>query len=211
MGKDAVLKVTAFDRMVNDLIQWNWWDFFPMQPQNIGRVHIRGYETEASYHVADAASLSLNYTYTNPIDELTGQKIYQTIPKQQTKAVLTLFPVKDLYVTMEGRAVDNYVQQNTWRYSVMDAKIAEKLGLDPAELQACASTTVTRQAATAPSVLSEDPALYLDIQRLNPPREEVYRATHEALDELVALVAAEDVEGFRRVLTQARTAVANES
>ena len=130
MGKDAVLKVTAFDRMVNDLIQWNWWDFFPMQPQNIGRVHIRGYETEASYHVADAASLSLNYTYTNPIDELTGQKIYQTIPKQQTKAVLTLFPVKDLYVTMEGRAVDNYVQQNTWRYSVMDAKIAEKLGKD---------------------------------------------------------------------------------
>lgn len=80
-------------------------------------------------------------------------------------------------------------------------------GLDPRELQACASTTFTRQAATSLSVLSEDPALYLDIQRLNPHREEVYLATREALDELVALVAAEDLEGFRGTLAAARTAV----
>jgi chorismate mutase/prephenate dehydrogenase len=80
-------------------------------------------------------------------------------------------------------------------------------GLDPAELQACASTTFIRQAATAQSVLSEDPALYLDIQRLNPHREEVYRATRDALDRLVALVAAGDVEGFRATLARARRAV----
>ena len=83
-------------------------------------------------------------------------------------------------------------------------------GLDPRELQACASTTFTRQAATAQSVLSEDPALYLDIQRLNPHREEVYRATREALDHLVALVEREDLEGFRSTLAAARTAVAGE-
>jgi chorismate mutase/prephenate dehydrogenase len=83
-------------------------------------------------------------------------------------------------------------------------------GLDPGELQSCASTTFTRQAATSLSVLSEDPALYLDIQRLNPHREDVYRATREALDQLVALVAAEDLEGFRSTLTAARSAVIGE-
>ena len=83
-------------------------------------------------------------------------------------------------------------------------------GLDPGELQACASTTFARQAATSQSVLSEDPALYLDIQRLNPHREEVYRATREALDQLVGLVAAEDLEGFRSTLIAARTAVTGE-
>ncbi len=84
-------------------------------------------------------------------------------------------------------------------------------GLDPSELQACASTTFTRQAATALSVLSEDPELYLDIQRLNPHRDEVYRATREALEELVALVAAEDLEGFRGTLAAAREAVAGKA
>ncbi len=81
-------------------------------------------------------------------------------------------------------------------------------GLDPAELQACASTTFTRQAATAVSVLGEDPALYLDIQRLNPHREEVYSATRAALEELVSLVAAADLEGFRNTLADARRALA---
>jgi chorismate mutase/prephenate dehydrogenase len=83
-------------------------------------------------------------------------------------------------------------------------------GLDPAELQACASTTFARQAATSQSVLSEDPVLYLDIQRLNPHRQDVYRATREALDQLVALVGAEDLEGFRSTLAAARDAVARE-
>ncbi|MFZ5785676.1 MAG: chorismate mutase [Acidobacteriota bacterium] len=77
-------------------------------------------------------------------------------------------------------------------------------GLDPAELARCASTTFSRQAATAVSVLSEDPALYLDIQRLNPHRAEVYRAAREALGELETLVAAGDADGFRSTLAAAR-------
>ncbi len=77
-------------------------------------------------------------------------------------------------------------------------------GLDPAELARCASTTFSRQAATAVSVLSEDPALYLDIQRLNPHRAEVYRATRGALAELETLVATGDADGFRSTLAAAR-------
>jgi chorismate mutase / prephenate dehydrogenase len=77
-------------------------------------------------------------------------------------------------------------------------------GLDHAQLWACASTTFSRQAATALSILSEDPALYLDIQRLNPHRDEVYAAAHAALDEIVATVDHGDLDGFRRTFESAK-------
>lgn len=77
-------------------------------------------------------------------------------------------------------------------------------GLDAAELQRCASTTFARQAATAVSVVSEDPALYLDIQRLNPHRTEVYRAVQEALAELIAAVESGDHDAFAAHLGAAR-------
>ncbi|MFI5166858.1 MAG: prephenate dehydrogenase/arogenate dehydrogenase family protein [Thermoanaerobaculales bacterium] len=80
-------------------------------------------------------------------------------------------------------------------------------GLSAQELDECASTTFSRQASTALSVLAEDPALYLDIQRLNPHREEVYRATRLALDQLIAQVSASDLEGFRATLDGARRAL----
>ena len=129
IGKDLVVKVTGFDRKIRDLIQWNW-SVFPMIVQNIGRARIRGMESEASYRLAELAAITVNYTYTNPVDELTGQKIYYTLPQKQAKAILTLFPGKSLYVAVEGRSVENYVRpgEQPWRYSVMDAKIAHKVG-----------------------------------------------------------------------------------
>jgi chorismate mutase/prephenate dehydrogenase len=83
-------------------------------------------------------------------------------------------------------------------------------GLDPQELAACASSTFARQAATALSVLSEDPDLYLDIQRLNPHRAEVYAATRRTLDQLVGLVDHADREGFRELLVHSRRGLAQE-
>ncbi len=80
-------------------------------------------------------------------------------------------------------------------------------GLDPAELLACASTTFARQAATALGVLSEDPDLYLDIQRLNPHRDEVYAAARHALDTLAQMVAREDRAAFRDAMAAARAAL----
>jgi len=59
-------------------------------------------------------------------------------------------------------------------------------------------------------VLAEDPDLYLDIQRLNPHRDEVHRAAREALEHLSALVADGDRESFRATLTQARQALGDE-
>jgi prephenate dehydrogenase len=77
-------------------------------------------------------------------------------------------------------------------------------GMDPQELHDCASTTFIRQATTARYVLSENPDLYLDIQRLNPHRTEVYAAARETLARLESLVETHDREGFRQTLNEAR-------
>ncbi len=80
-------------------------------------------------------------------------------------------------------------------------------GLASSELHECASTTFRRQAATALSVLSEDPDLYLDIQRLNPHRDEVYAAVRSALGDLDEMIGQGDIERFRDAMTAARRAV----
>ena len=77
-------------------------------------------------------------------------------------------------------------------------------GVDPAELHDCASTTFTRQTTTALYVLNENPDLYLDIQRLNPHRAEVYAAARESLAALETLVESHDREGFRQTMNEAR-------
>lgn len=81
-------------------------------------------------------------------------------------------------------------------------------GVSAAELHACASTTFLRQAATAGRVLAEDPDLYLDIQRLNPYRSQVYDATRQALADLETLVETADRTGFRDMLLAGRAALA---
>ena len=80
-------------------------------------------------------------------------------------------------------------------------------GLDPAELTRIASTTFSRQASTSMSVLTEDPALYFAIQRLNPHRGEVYAALTAALGELTGAVERGDRESFTEALRQAATAL----
>jgi chorismate mutase / prephenate dehydrogenase len=77
-------------------------------------------------------------------------------------------------------------------------------GVSATELHDCASTTFLRQAATARSVLGEDPDLYLDIQRLNPFRSDVYRATREALAHLESLVESGDRGAWADTMAAAR-------
>ncbi len=91
--------------------------------------------------------------------------------------------------------------------SMLFGSALTRSGIEADEFHDLASTTFRRQAATALSVLEEDPDLYLDIQHLNPHREEVYDAARRALEELEARVAARDRAGFRRLLEQARRAV----
>ncbi len=80
-------------------------------------------------------------------------------------------------------------------------------GLDPDQLARVASTTFRRQAATAASVLGEDPDLYFAIQRLNPHRGEVYAAITAAVGELTGAVERDDREAFREALARAAGAL----
>ncbi|MCB9904097.1 MAG: prephenate dehydrogenase/arogenate dehydrogenase family protein [Planctomycetes bacterium] len=85
------------------------------------------------------------------------------------------------------------------------ATALSRSGLDPEVLHACASTTFLRQAATARSILDEDPALYLDIQHLNPARDGVYATLAAVLDEYRGATGVGDLGEFRR-LTEAGAA-----
>jgi prephenate dehydrogenase len=76
-------------------------------------------------------------------------------------------------------------------------------GLDPEELRRVASTTFSRQVATASSVLDEDPDLYFAIQRLNPFRGEVYEALNGALEGLTGAVERGERESFAARLSRA--------
>jgi len=129
IGKEGRVMVAGFDRKVKDLISWDW-SVYPMRVANIGQARIRGLETELGYGVADVLLLKVNYTYTNPVDETTGEKIYYTIPKTQVKGSVTAVVERNVYLTVEGRAVENYVRpgEPAWHYAVCDAKIAEKYG-----------------------------------------------------------------------------------
>jgi prephenate dehydrogenase len=80
------------------------------------------------------------------------------------------------------------------------ATALSRSGLDPQVLHACASTTFLRQAATARSIVDEDPALYLDIQHLNPARDGVYETLAAVLGEYRAATAAGDLDRFRALL-----------
>lgn len=87
------------------------------------------------------------------------------------------------------------------------ATALSRSGLDPELLHACASTTFLRQAATARSILDEDPALYLDIQHLNPARDGVYETLAAVLGEYRGATAAGDLDEFRRLLDAGAAAV----
>lgn len=82
------------------------------------------------------------------------------------------------------------------------AAALSRSGLDPGELGRVASTTFSRQVATARSVLEEEPGLYYAIQRLNPFRGEVYSALTAALGELTGAVERDDFGAFADLMTR---------
>jgi prephenate dehydrogenase/chorismate mutase len=83
------------------------------------------------------------------------------------------------------------------------ASALSRSGLDPKELERVASTTFSKQASTARSILGEDPELYFAIQRLNPSRGEVYAALTASLGELIGAVERDDPGAFAAAMTAA--------
>ncbi len=128
LGKNVDVKVTGFERKVKDLIDWQQYAPFQYQPVNIGRAKIRGVEAEATAKPAEGLTVAANYTYMNPIDEVSGAKIY-TVPQQQLKGWLSLTLATKTTLYLEDRMVKNYIKQNEdeWKYFVMDGKITQKV------------------------------------------------------------------------------------
>jgi prephenate dehydrogenase len=91
--------------------------------------------------------------------------------------------------------------------SLLFADALSRSGLDPDELERVASTTFSKQVATAHSVLTEDPELYFAIQRLNPHRGEAYAALAAALGELTGAVERDESGTFAEIVAQASKAL----
>jgi outer membrane cobalamin receptor len=132
LGGAGAVKFTWFERKAKNLIDWHenppgsgiW------MVDNIARARITGVEAEARLSLSQIVRLSINYTYTRPIDEVTGEKIYYTIPKEQLNGRCIVDLDANVYLTVEGRMVENYVMPGDpeWHYVVADARVAERFG-----------------------------------------------------------------------------------
>ncbi len=130
-GKGSSVRFTAFERKVKDLIQWLPDTNFIYSPVNIGKARITGYEAEVKLVPVDQLTWAVNYTYMDPVDETTGEKIYYVIPQSQIKSYVNvyLFSIMNLYI--EGRIIKNYVKpgEASWQYEVLDAKVTMPVSL----------------------------------------------------------------------------------
>jgi outer membrane cobalamin receptor len=126
-GKRNAVKVTGFERKVTNLIDWQEYAPFQYQAVNIGKAKIRGSEAEAKFTFFEVLTWAVNYTYMNPVNELTGEKIYYTIPESQLKSSANLALSSKTNIYVEGRYVKNYVKPTDpeWDYIVIDGKITQ--------------------------------------------------------------------------------------
>jgi outer membrane cobalamin receptor len=137
VGKQGTLRVTGFRRKVKDMIDWAETQLDPTtyeyNPTNIGRARITGAEVESKFRFFDSLTWAVNYAYMNPVDELTGNKIYYTIPRDQIKTSLNVELGRKTNVYLEERVVKNYVEPGNpeWKYSVTDGKITRTVLATP--------------------------------------------------------------------------------
>ena len=130
-GKGNSLKFTAFERKVDNLIQWMPDANFIYSPINIGKARITGTETEAKFRPFEPLTWAVNYTYMNAVDETTGTRIYDVIPSDQIKSYVNLALPSKTNFYVEGRWVKNYVRPGdpSWHYTVVDGKITQTVAV----------------------------------------------------------------------------------
>lgn len=127
LGDSSMVKVAKFDRKVTDLIAWQPDAAFRYSPVNIGKARIRGIEAEARFVISDSFAFTLNYTQMDPLNELTGEKIYYAIPKMLVGGSLQMALDKETHISLEGRRVKNYVKpgEERWDYYTVDGRITD--------------------------------------------------------------------------------------
>jgi vitamin B12 transporter len=127
LGKGSMIKFTNFYRKVTDMIEWQPDADFKFSPVNIGKARIEGFEAEARVVYAMVTFL-INYTDINPVNELTGEKIY-SVPHVQFGGSLHLALDEETRLSFDGRRVKHYVPdgEEKWDYYTVDGKITGNL------------------------------------------------------------------------------------
>lgn len=120
-------KMTAFRKDVKDLITWQPDPSSRWVPINIGKARIEGIELEGEIDIYKYFSIDLNYTYLNPEDERTGEKI-PNLPRHQFNTLLRASYPFGSAVSLDGKYTKNYADKGgSSSYFVMDGKIAHEV------------------------------------------------------------------------------------
>jgi outer membrane cobalamin receptor len=128
-GNRGNVRLVGFEKRVSDLIQWQDNGQGKWSPVNVAKARIRGVELEGklSFKILD---LRVNYTFMDPQDITTGEKI-RFSTRHQIKGSASVFPAKGTTVSMEWSYVSNYAVQkgDPGCYFLLDGKISQKLYL----------------------------------------------------------------------------------
>lgn len=128
-SENILTKITVFRRDVKDLIVWQPDLSFKYSPSNIGKARIDGIELEGEINIHKFFSIDLNYTYLNPVDRNTGEKI-KNLPQHQLNTSLNIYSPFGSGLFLYGRYTKNYaLPGNISDYFVMDGKITHKINL----------------------------------------------------------------------------------
>lgn len=128
-GNTGNVRLVAFEKRSEDLIQWQETSSGRWSPVNVSRARIRGFETEGQLHI-NIIDIGLSYTFLDPEDRTTGQKI-RFSTRHQIKGTASLYPAKDTTVAIEWSYVTNYaVRAGDPRcYFLLDGKLSQKVKL----------------------------------------------------------------------------------
>jgi len=128
-GNSGNVKLIAFEKRSKDLIQWQEISPGRWSPVNVAKARIRGFETEGKLHI-NVVDIGLSYTFMDPEDISTGQKI-RFSTRHQIKGTTSIYPAKGTTISLEGSYVTNYVVQagDPRCYFLLDGKLSQKVKL----------------------------------------------------------------------------------
>ncbi|MFA6055509.1 MAG: TonB-dependent receptor [Thermodesulfovibrionales bacterium] len=128
-GNTGDVKIVAFEKRSDDLIQWQEVSPGKWSPVNISKARVRGFETEGKLHLA-LMDIGVNYTFTDPEDRTSDSKI-RFGTRHQIKGSLSAYPMKGTTIALEGSYVSMYVVQkgDPGCYFLLDGKISREVKL----------------------------------------------------------------------------------
>jgi chorismate mutase/prephenate dehydrogenase len=120
--------------------------------------------------------------------------------------------VRGLFAETSAKLVDLSVEEHDRRMglvlglthlaNLVFARAMTHSSVDASELADVAGVTFTKQLATTREVAAENPGLYFEIQALNQLTPDTGRWLHQALDEWLAVVAADDESAFSALMRE---------